>query len=349
MFTLFNTGITRTSNKLPLYPNINLNNIIFSQLIRFKNFMLEEDFFIDNKHPLVTLLNETYSESFMNMIPEEIAYRIKDTAVNIGNVMGLTTNRSKGKYFKDGNLRYLLFLEDDVNIKNEEYEVIKCIYTDYGILDYSYNTTLKEFMVLRVNTVELMLSYITWRKDRIKKNMIYSYNVFIATYILPKIWDTKLQQVMFNRFMLTYNNEILPRYKNRHSIQLINREDFINTENKRMVNYIKDNQKVNIYSLLYGYEWCNKDMLEVLSFDEKTFLTNTYYLLYLSRAKYVLFFLNVIFENKAVAINTEYIAELYITFRRINNGMVKLPELPIDIVDEFNDTMKKIKELINYK
>lgn len=72
--------------------------------------------------------------------------------------------------------------------------------------------------------------------------------------------------------------------------------------------------KIEIKSLLYGFNNI-KDMLEVLSFDERIFTNRDNYMLYLCRSKYVLFFLNMIFENNSKAINTEHISILYVTFR----------------------------------
>ena len=49
MFNIFNTGNDRMFNKVPLYPNNNLDNILYSQLSTFKKYMYKESFFIDNK------------------------------------------------------------------------------------------------------------------------------------------------------------------------------------------------------------------------------------------------------------------------------------------------------------
>ena len=355
MFNIFNTGNDRMFNKVPLYPNNNLDNILYSQLSTFKKYMYKESFFIDNKHPLVTLLNECYATSYIDMVEDEIAYLVKDISDSVGNTMGLTTYRNKGKVFKDGNLNYMIILDFDINLKNSysktegplsKYEVIKCIYTDYKIVDFSYNTTDSEFMILKVNPIELMLTYLTWIKYTPTMN---SFNVFIASYILPKIWDTKLQHVLFNRFMGLYNNEPLPRYKNKLPISLINSEVNIDKEMLKHVKYIKGNMKIEIKSLLYGFKYVHKDMLEVLSFDERIFTNRDNYMLYLCRSKYVLFFLNMIFENNSKAINTEHISILYVIFRRINNGLISLPELPLNVTLEFRDNIEKIKELINYR
>ena len=73
MFNLFNTDKNRKLNKMPLYPNPNLDKIIFSQIILYKKFMLEQDFYISNNHPLVTLLSSCFTQGFMDLIPDEIA------------------------------------------------------------------------------------------------------------------------------------------------------------------------------------------------------------------------------------------------------------------------------------
>jgi hypothetical protein len=146
-----------------------------------------------------------------------------------------------------------------------------------------------------------------------------------------------------------YNNEPLPRYKNKLPISLINSEVNIDKEMLKHVKYIKGNMKIEIKSLLFGFKYVHKDMLEVLSFDERIFTNRDNYMLYLCRSKYVLFFLNMIFENNSKAINIEHISILYVTFRRINNGLINLPELPLNVTLEFRDNIEKIKELINYR
>lgn len=352
MFNIFNTGKNRKLNKIPLYPNINLNKIIFSQLIYFKKFMSEENFFMDNKHPLITLLSSCFSSNFMHMIPEEIAFTVAGTMDSVGNTMGLTTDRSRGMYFKDNKLTYLIFLESDFEIKSKdegEYDIIKCMYTDYDSIDFSYNTETQEFMVLRVNPVELMLDYVEWKKVRDRKEFNSTYNVYIATRIIPMIWNTKTNLVMFNRFMKTYYKEPLTKYKNKHSIQLINRDDMLDKDHRRFLEFIKNNKKTDVYSLLYGYEYLGKDMLEVLSYDEKIFLHHTIFLLFLTRVKYVSFLLDVIESTGSKAINISYISELYIIFRRYQNGLVRMPELPNHILNEYNTYIEKIKNQINYK
>lgn len=352
MFNIFNTGKNRKLNKIPLYPNINLNKIIFSQLIYFKKFMLEENFFMDNKHPLITLLSSCFSSSFMRMIPEEIAFTVADAMESVGNTMGLTTDRNRGRYFKEGNLSYLIYLENDFEIKSNnegKYEIIKCMYTDYDVVDFSYNTEVREFMILRVNPVELMLDFVEWKKDRDSREYNTSYNVYIATRIIPMIWDTKTNLVMFNRFMKLYYKQPLTKYKNKHSIQIINREDMIDSDHRRFLDFLKGNKKTDVYCLLYGYEYLGKDMLEVLSFDEKIFLHHTIFLLFLSRAKYVSFLLDIIDSTGSKAINISYISELYVIFRRYHNGLVRMPELPNFVIDEYSTYIEKIKNQINYK
>lgn len=55
----------------------------------------------------------------------------------LANVIGCTSNRNKGKYFKDGKLTYLILLDnDDTNINNKNYEVVKSLYSDYCKLDF---------------------------------------------------------------------------------------------------------------------------------------------------------------------------------------------------------------------
>ena len=44
MFNIFNTGNDRMFNKVPLYPNNNLDNILYSQLSTFKKYMYKESF-----------------------------------------------------------------------------------------------------------------------------------------------------------------------------------------------------------------------------------------------------------------------------------------------------------------
>ena len=35
--------------------------------------------------------------------------------------------------------------------------------------------------------------------------------------------------------------------------------------------------------------------------------------------------------------------------KRINNGLINLPELPLNVTLEFRENIEKIKELINYR
>ena len=264
--------------------------------------------------------------------------------------MGLTTDRNIGRYFKDGNLEYLIFLENDFEVKDDgDYEVIKCVYTDYKILDFSYNTTVEEFMVIRIKPVELVLDYVNWRRDRELNGRNTYYGIYVATKLLPKLWDTKIGHVLFNRFISIYYKEDLPKYKNRHSIQLINRDDLMNADARRFLNFIKDNMKTDIYTLMYGFKYVGKDMLEVLSYDEKIFLNRNIFLLFLTRVKHVSFFLDLIKDTKSEAINISYVSELYIHFRRYRNGLVTLPELPNRIKNEYIFYLEKIKKDINYR
>ena len=77
MLNIFNSG-NILLNKFSLVTNSNLDKILFSQLILFKNFMLDEDFFAPNNDPLVQLINDAMPHDYVNLIDEEIVYNIKN-------------------------------------------------------------------------------------------------------------------------------------------------------------------------------------------------------------------------------------------------------------------------------
>ena len=78
MLNIFNSG-NILLNKFSLVTNSNLDKILFSQLILFKNFMLDVDFFVPNNDPLVQLINDAMPHDYVNLIDEEIDYNIKNS------------------------------------------------------------------------------------------------------------------------------------------------------------------------------------------------------------------------------------------------------------------------------
>ena len=349
MLNIFNSG-NILLNKFSLVTNSNLDKILFSQLILFKNFMLDEDFFAPNNDPLVQLINDAMPHDYVNLIDEEIVYNIKNRIEYVANVIGMTSNRNKGRYFKNNNLTYCILLEEDIDIKyDDDYDIVKVVYTDYDSVDFSYNTEVKEFMVILLNPMELILSYIKWKHKRKQEDRISTYSVFVATVVRPKFWESKINQVIFNRFMKLYNGLPVTPYKNKHSIQLINRDDLLDSELRRFIKLVKNNPKLEIRTFLYSFNFIGNNMLDILNYNQRTFLTGTNWVFYLTRVKYVVFLLNMIKDNKSEAINNEHIKILHILMRRYDNGLFTMIELPKHIREEFLTNVKKIKEMISYR
>lgn len=349
MLNIFNAPKVRL-NTFPITTTPNLNRKLFSQLLLYKKFMFEETFYVNNNNPFVMLLNDAIPYNYKELVTDELIMTVKNRLEYIATVMGMTSNRNRGKYFKEGNLRYMVLLEENIDIKeDDEYDVIRVLYTDYDTVDYSYNIISEEFMILELNPAELVLSYIRWAKIREEKLLPFSYHIYVATVLQPKIWDTKINYVIFNRFMKIFKKLPVTPYKNKHSIQLMNLDQELDSDIKRMIKLCKTNNKLDIRVFLNSFKFLNNKMINVLNFNTRILVSNTVPIFFLSRISYVSFLLDFIKEIKAEAINVGYMSDLTIWLRRYNNGLFSFGKIPTKVDIAFKEQIKKIKEDINYR
>ena len=64
MLEIYNNS-GKNINKISLVPNSMINKTLYSQLDLVKSYMYNESFFVDNKHPFVSILNNIVFNFFI--------------------------------------------------------------------------------------------------------------------------------------------------------------------------------------------------------------------------------------------------------------------------------------------
>lgn len=347
MLNLF-TEETYYTKFISLIGNPNLEKILIRQLNLFKDYMKDKNYFINNQHPFVGILNNIIPSKVNEMSKEELTIYLKNNVEYLANVIGCTSNRNKGKYFKDGDVTFIVLLDNNSNVlEKENYDIVEVLYTDYTTIDFSYGSK-EEFMVIKLNPIELVLDYLDWEKEKIKDDLPYSYNIYVATKILPKLWDTKLNYVIFNRFMNLYYEISMDKFKNKLPIQIINVENVLDNDLKKLIKFTTNTNRLHISTFMNSYKYLNFKLKDMLSFKDYVFTNNSYWIVWLTRINYIRFFLDLSEETESNVTNNDVIKKLFIYIRRYINRDTILIKLPEEIKDEFQIDFDYIKEKIKY-
>lgn len=347
MLNLFTEDIASTK-KISIVSNPIIEKILYKQLDIFKDYMFYKDFFIDNKHPFVSILNNIIPSGVNDMSKIELSIYLKNNVEYLANVIGCTSNRNKGSYFKDGDLTYIVLLDNDDDVLNKkEYDIVEVLYTDYDVIDFSYSVK-EEFMVIKLNPIELVLDYLEWEKQRLLNEEVVSYNIYVATRVIPKLWDTKMNLVIFNRLINLYYDIKNTPFKNKLPIQIINVENILDIDLKRILKFITNSIKLHSSTLLNSFIYLNKPLSKVLSFDNMTFTTNTSWIPWLTRIYYMNFLLDISSETDSDNTNNDVIKKLFIYIRRYNNRETTLMVLPKKLQIDFQINLDYLKEKIKY-
>lgn len=342
------TEETYHTKTISIASNPVIEKIISKQLDIFKSYMKDKNFYISNNNPFVGILNNGIPSTVNDMSKEELYFNIKNNIEYLSNVIGCTSNRNKGKYFKDGKLTYLILLDnDDTNINSKDYEVVKVLYSDYCKIDFSYATE-DETMIIKLNPTELILDYLQWEKERLLYDLPSSYNTYVYTRLLPKLWDTKINFVIFNRLINLYYNIENPKFKNKLPIQIINTDYILDNDLKRILKLINSQKKLEIRTLLNSFKYQGVKLKEILDFDKYIFTSYTLWLVWLSRIEYIRFFIDLSSTTESNNTNNDNIKTMFIDIKRFENRNTSFINLPEELLFNFYVDYDYIKEKIKY-
>lgn len=347
MLDLF-TEETYYTKSISILSNPVVERIIAKQLETYKEYMEDKNYYVSNNNPFVGILNNSIPSTVNDMTKEELYFNIRKNVEYLSSVIGCTSARNKGKYFKDGDLTYLILLDnDDTNIDSKDYEVVKVLYTDYQKIDFSYATE-DEMMVIKLNPTELILDYVEWERKRVIDDLPSSYNTYVATRLLPKLWDTKISFIIFNRLISLYYKLPIPRFKNKLPIQILNMENVLDNDLKRILNLITSQRKLDIRTLLNSFKYSNIKLKHLLDFDQYIFTTNTLWIVWLSRIEYIRFFIDLSSSTDSDNTNNDNIKTMYTDIKRFENRNTIFAPLPEEYKFNFYVDYEYVKEKIKY-
>lgn len=340
--TFYTKTISLTSN--PVF-----ERMILKQLELFKTYMSDKNFYVKNKNPFVALLNNGIPSNVKDLTKEELHYEIKRNAEYLCSTIGFISNRSKGKCFNDEKLSYMVLLDtDDSNLNKKDHDIISVVYTDYCKLDFSYATE-DEFMILKINPTELIMDFLEWEKTiAIENNLPGTYNNYIATRLLPKIWDSKINFILFNRFINLYYHIENPKFKNKLPIQIVNLENLIDNDLNRILKLTTINKKLDIRTFLNSFKYLDKKLVDILNFDKHIFTSTSYWMVWLSRIVYIRFFIDLSSTTDSMNTNNDNIKTMIIDIKRFENRNTTFPTMEEDIIFNFYVDYDYIKEKIKY-
>lgn len=347
MLDLFTEESYYTKN-ISINSNPIVERLIYKQLEIYKEYMKDKNYYVNNNNPFVGILNNSIPSKVDDMSKEEIYFNIKNNVEYLSNVIGCTSNRNKGKYFTDGKLTYLILIDnDDTNIYTKEYEVVKVLYTDYCKLDFSHATE-EEFMIIKLNPTELILDYVAWERDRVKDGLPSSYNIYVSTRMLPKLWDTKLNFVIFNRLINIFYNIDNPKFKNKLPIQIMNVENMLDNDLKRIMVMIKNQRKLDVRTFINSFKYLNVKTKEILDFDKYIFTAQTLWMVWLARIEYIRFFVDLSSTTDSDNTNNDNFKSLFIDIKRFENRNTTMINLPEELHFNFYIDYDYVKEKIKY-
>lgn len=339
--TYFTKSISITSNPV-------VERLILKQLEIYKEYMKDRNYYVSNNNPFVSILNNGIPSTIKDMTKEELYFNVKNNIEYLSSVIGCTSNRSKGKYFTDNKLTYLILLDnDDTNIEDKDYEVVKVLYTDYCKLDFSYGTE-EETMIIKLNPTELILDFVEWEKQRIVYDLPSSYNIYVATRLLPKLWDTKINFVIFNRLINIFYNIDNPKFKNKLPIQILNVDNMLDNDLIRINKLIITQRKLDIRTLLNSFKYVNIKLKTILDFDKYMFTSTSLWIVWLTRIEYIRYFIDLSSVTDSNNTNNEYIKTMFIDIKRFENRNTVMINLPEELQFNFYIDYDYIKEKIKY-
>lgn len=339
--TYFTKSISITSNPV-------VERLILKQLEIYKEYMKDRNYYVSNNNPFVSILNNGIPSTIKDMTKEELYFNVKNNIEYLSNVIGCTSNRSKGKYFTDNKLTYLILLDnDDTNIEDKDYDVVKVLYTDYCKLDFSHGTE-EETMIIKLNPTELILDFVEWEKQRVIYDLPSSYNIYIATRLLPKLWDTKINFVIFNRLINIFYNIDNPKFKNKLPIQILNVDNMLDNDLIRINKLIITQRKLDIRTLLNSFKYVNIKLKTILDFDKYMFTSTSLWMVWLTRIEYIRYFVDLSSVTDSNNTNNEYIKTMFTDIKRFENRNTVMINLPEELHFNFYVDYDYIKEKIKY-
>ena len=339
--TYFTKSISITSNPV-------VERLILKQLEIYKEYMKDRNYYVSNNNPFVSILNNGIPSTIKDMTKEELYFNVKNNIEYLSSVIGCTSNRSKGKYFTDNKLTYLILLDnDDTNIEDKDYDVVKVLYTDYCKLDFSHGTE-EETMIIKLNPTELILDFVEWEKQRVIYDLPSSYNTYVATRLLPKLWDTKINFVIFNRLINIFYNIDNPKFKNKLPIQILNVDNMLDNDLIRINKLIVTQRKLDIRTLLNSFKYVNIKLKTILDFDKYMFTSTSLWIVWLTRIEYIRYFVDLSSVTDSNNTNNEYIKTMFTDIKRFENRNTVMINLPEELHFNFYVDYDYIKEKIKY-
>jgi len=329
------------------------------EIDRVKLYYRHRDRAVNNNNMLARILDLIAPDTSAPIV--DIFKQIGMRAKYLSKQFDIVSTLAKGKVhnnvlYKENSKEIFIYVENDIDLINyenlwKESVPIRIVYTNNRRFDYTFpyrqSFDVIKTTVFEIDLTAMTLQYSMWCKERKAYNKSTDSNVYIATYVMPNILDQYMDITIFNRFIeLSLTEDLETSFKHRHPFHVVN---YTNDIDRVLKGVYKDVSNVNIPidQLVNSIPtFSGNDMFDILRLNQRYYNTQSEWVLWVTRIKYV-YQLLVVMGKRGRATNLSLVNKLPVIFRYLENRASRLEDaLNEDMLEEFNTHVKKIKELV---
>jgi len=294
------------------------------------SYYYNKDRAINNSNMLSRVLDTALAGEYIDIF--EFIKKVSANARYVSKMFDITSNINYGKIHNNvvygiDSKEIFLYIEPEIDVFDIEnnwlnYRSLRAIYTEKTELDFAVPfqdiSNNNRLTVFEIDIIGMCVQYWYWKEMRISMDKSTDTNVFIATIVLPNSLPTIMDLSIYNRFLNISKNT-----KNANTKQLLpfNVLDYTKGIDKILKTISKTYKGHNIplqqlldtIPTLY-----HTSMLDVIRIKHNIFTTQSYWVLVISRLKYISDLIDFL-GKKGLARNTEYTSSLPLTIKRIRN------------------------------
>jgi len=312
------------------------------ELEKIKTYYRQRERVIDNKLILPRLIDLLARDPFMDDI--EYFKKVSYNADYIAKQLNIVNNLNFGEVleneiYNSGSYEILLCVTNELNLFELEdnwieLEPLRIIKTDNYNLDMNpvfdkIDFYMPNLTIFEIDIPQLMMMYKYWSKERIRNDRSTDPNVFIPTYVYPNILNNLLDLTIYNRYINIFKNETMDNLDNPHPFLIIDYTDKLDSIlSKALHDTMNHNiplaQLLNVIPVMN-----NTSMFYGLQLHKDIFNTQSYWVLVVARANYILDLLKIMGHN-GIKRNLDIVNRLPVEIKEIERRTMykdtKLPE-----------------------
>jgi len=287
------------------------------EIKKLRNYYKTSSKFVYNKHLIARYISNLDMDIHLDII--DYVKVVHSNAEYLAKQFHITSDYSRGRvhanlFYKNSVDILLSISNNDINIFDIEeswydIEAIKCIYhndtdLDLQLPDGSKELAYEQLYVFEIDLTIIMVQYKYWALQRLNSGMSSNPNVFVGSFLLPSMLPSIFNIALFNRFISIASKVDIPTYRIEHKIPILDLHKTVDKVYSKVSKEIS-NTSITLPMLLETIPSMRSN-LEVLSIDKVFYNSNTEWVLWTARVKYIKDII-VILGTKGKARNTDII------------------------------------------